>query len=253
MKPLAIVLVMASCLFSGVALAQNTNEVVESELRAFPWFDDQAPSSFKRVGESPAESAKTLNRGSLPPQAKSNWNWPQFPNWDFSWMNTLMWIGIGIGIAAIVFLLAWFFFKMESTSVKSRSTDGSNEELLQQRIKQLPFEFEENGRGDFRAMAGKAARSGDYGRATMLLFSHVLISLDQKGLIKLKKGKTNRQYLSELFPHRSLILYFEKIMIPFEDHFFGDHSIEAGRFNNCWKELDSFLNDVDKISQGAVL
>jgi hypothetical protein len=83
------------------------------------------------------------------------------------------------------------------------------------------------------------------------LFSHVLVSLDQKGHIRLRKGKTNRQYLRELRPYRPLANFYQRVMVPFEATFFGDHELEKQDFENCWIQLDQFQTDVDQISQVA--
>ena len=104
-------------------------------------------------------------------------------------------------------------------------------------------------KGDFQSLAGTAARAGDYGRATMLLFSHVLLTLDKKKLIQLKRGKTNRQYLKELKQYSSLKAFYEKIMVPFEDNFFGSHDIAIPVFEECWQELDSFHTNVAECSE----
>jgi len=105
--------------------------------------------------------------------------------------------------------------------------------------------------GDFRQLAQNAYASGDYRSAITYLFSHVLVSLDQRGLIRLRKGKTNRQYLSELRRHRSLADYYQHVMVPFEAAFFGNHDLEKKQFESCWNQLDSFLTGVNNTKQVA--
>ena len=112
---------------------------------------------------------------------------------------------------------------------------------LQESIQQLPFQVDVAS-GDFHQLAQQAYRSGDYHRAIMMLFSHVLVSLDQKGFVRLRKGKTNRQYLRELKGYTALPDYFGSVMIPFEAAFFGDHQLEKRDFEECWNGLPSFQN-----------
>ena len=38
--------------------------------------------------------------------------------------------------------------------------------------------------------------------------------------------ETNRQYMNEIRKHPELINYYERVMVPFEDSFFGDHEVD---------------------------
>ena len=115
-------------------------------------------------------------------------------------------------------------------------------------IQQLPFELDGDS-GDFRKAAHDEFLAGNYRKAMIYLFSHVLVSLDQQGHIRLRKGKTNRQYLNELRPYRSLANFYQRVMVPFEATFFGDHDLEKQDFEVCWNQLDDFHKDVDQTSQ----
>ena len=87
--------------------------------------------------------------------------------------------------------------------------------------------------------------------ALVFLFSHVLVTLDQAKLVRLQKGKTNRQYLRELSPSRPLIKYYGDVMVPFEQTFFGDYPITKDVFESCWQGLDDFQNEVDVARSNA--
>jgi hypothetical protein len=65
----------------------------------------------------------------------------------------------------------------------------------------------------------------------------------------LKKGKTNRQYLRELQSHSHLSQYFQRVMVPFEDAFFGDHPIQQPVFDANWSDLDGFQERVNQSLQ----
>jgi hypothetical protein len=70
-------------------------------------------------------------------------------------------------------------------------------------------------------------------------------------MIRLKKGKTNRQYLRELSGRRELSNYYSDVMLPFEASFFGDHEVESHQFQACWDELDQFEERLDAASGGT--
>jgi len=111
-------------------------------------------------------------------------------------------------------------------------------------IRHLPFEMDV-AKGDFRQQAQAAYQAGDFRKALIFLFSHVLVTLDQAKLVRLKKGKTNRQYLRELSDRPPLVGYYGDVMVPFEQTFFGDYPITKTVFDDCWKGLDDFQNTVN--------
>lgn len=158
-------------------------------------------------------------------------------------LSILMWGVAGIVAIALLAALIYYFVKAPARQ--------EEEELIPQRtmaesIEQLPFDIEVNQKGDFRSMAYQFYQQGDLRRATILLFSHVLVSLDQKGFIRLKKGKTNRQYLRELSPYQQLGRYYGQVMVRFEEAFFGDREIRQPDFESCWNGLEAFQAGIEK-------
>ena len=72
-------------------------------------------------------------------------------------------------------------------------------EFKPERIEALPFDLQGSAaKGDLLAMARQAYNANDFRSAAIYLYSHVLLSLDHFGWIRLTRGKTNRQYLREL-------------------------------------------------------
>ena len=67
-----------------------------------------------------------------------------------------------------------------------------------------------------------------------------LVELDKQGLIRLTKGKTNRQYLREVAAIDELRQILQRTMIAFEDVFFGNKDLTRAAFEECWRELDVF-------------
>ena len=92
-------------------------------------------------------------------------------------------------------------------------------------------------------MLGEARRhyrEGNYSEAIIYLFSHELVELDRFALIRIAKGKTNRQYLRELGPSPPLRPPLELTMTAFEDVFFGRRALDRAGFEACWNQLPVF-------------
>lgn len=218
-----------------------------------PWYDAEkqgvAPVKINSRPESSGSEHQSVP-DYVPPSSSSRWNTNGAAGTGAgtvggataanlgSFLSILVWIVAILIAIAMLGLLVWAVF-----GGKKREID--DDDLLPTRtmaesIKQLPFEIDESLSGDFRSLAYRYYQQGDLRRATILLFSHVLVSLDQKGFVRLKKGKTNRQYLRELNPHQMLSGYFGEVMVRFEEAFFGDREIERSSFESCWNRLDDF-------------
>ena len=83
-------------------------------------------------------------------------------------------------------------------------------------------------------------QAGNYTAAMIYLFSHQLVQLDRHHVIRLAKGKTNRQYLREVGSAEVLRHLVGQTLVAFEDVFFGHHDIDRGRFESCWSRLPEF-------------
>ena len=119
-------------------------------------------------------------------------------------------------------------------------------------------------RGNLLDEARRHWQEGDFAQAIIYLFSFQLVHLDKQQIIRLNKGKTNRQYLREIghgaaawatlaaapqveppapvFPQLRGRLQglVEQTMFVFEDVFFGNRALERARFEACWSRVDEF-------------
>jgi hypothetical protein len=83
-------------------------------------------------------------------------------------------------------------------------------------------------------------QAGNHTQAMLYLFSHQLVELDRHQIVRLAKGKTNRQYLREIGQGRALGQLIDQALVAFEDAFFGHHDIDRERFETCWSRLPEF-------------
>lgn len=251
---ISIAAVLIACSLGGsFATAQESVEIQDAfSKRNYPWYDKENDGA-KRIDFRERQKAVTQGRNLVPLKpptpATRNRAAGTTGRGALQGLSYLSWILIGVAVLTVFGVLIWAFLRMESRN-RDRSESPESKRSIEESIKQLPFDIEASG-GDFRSLAQRAYGSGDYRKAIIFLFSHVLVSLDQKNLIRLRKGKTNRQYLREIRPYRNLANYYQRVMVPFEATFFGEHELNQEDFENCWNQLDGFQTGIDQTVQVA--
>lgn len=151
-------------------------------------------------------------------------------------------------LIAVAGLLVWAFLRSETTSAQGASVVSASREV--DRVEQLPIALKRTG-GDFLAEARRLAGEGDYSEAILYLYSHLLVELDKHHVIRLAKGKTNRQYLRETRVRPALAEIVEPAMVAFEDVFFGHHRLERERFEQCAGQMAAFDAELVKVERAA--
>lgn len=215
-----------------------------------PWYD-RAQDSVRRVTvapEDPAEAAARDSQWVAKEKVRRQWTgW----NWNWNLGETMQWIVrvlVGLLILALIGLLIWAFLKVGPVSEPGVAGQLAADEQRthRTRVENLPFQLQ-GPDSDLLAEARRHYTAGNFRAAVIYLFSYKLVELDKRHVIRLTKGKTNRQYLREV--RRSiveLVPILERTMIAFEDVFFGDHNLERDDFEKCWNQLDEFVRLADR-------
>jgi hypothetical protein len=183
---------------------------------------------------------------------------PQTPKSSFSFNPGIFGIGSIFQLLAwllvlvIVALIAWLLIKAYASrdrAAQSAEGEDSDRDARTEidRVEALPFKINRN-TTDLLAEARRNYEAGNYAEAIIYLFSHELVLLDRNQLIRLTKGKTNRQYLREILPLPAIRRILAETMVAFEDVFFGNHGLDRERFEACWFKLDEFNR---LVQQGA--
>ena len=252
--PVGPAIVKWSCLVGTLWLAL-TVPVFGQQVDSMPWYDAESGNVVPVGGKDRNES--TLgDRNSVPVKQPAPKVTRTPNNWNFNWngvpelVTTLIWIGGGLLLMLIIGLAVWAFLKSRFGDSDELSDSAGPPRSIEESIKQLPLELQADG-GDFLQLAREAYRANNLARAVTLLFSHVLVQLDQRGAVRLKKGKTNRQYLSELRPYRSLAKYYTAVMVQFEKSFFGNHPVPRDEFEQNWNQLEVFERDLENTRWGT--
>jgi len=239
-----------SLIGGGIPQQDSAREVLEK--RNFPWYnptrDDVQPLEYR-----PRSTARSLDREQVPEGIEKE---PLDSNFRFRsgggnmlsdifnwWLYGLL----GLLFIVIACMLAWAFLKVEA-SRKGSETSGGQGRSLAESVKLLPFDLNLQ-LGDFRQLAEQAYRRGEFRNAMIYLFSHLLVTLDHAHLIRLRKGKTNRQYLTELAGYQEVQSYFGQVMKPFEETFYGDLNLTASEFEPCWSRLPEFQQQIELLDR----
>jgi hypothetical protein len=216
----------------------------------FPWYDADSD-SIRRIEVQTAEE----------PAAHRNSTWQAGPQQASTassramgassllagLLQTIIWGGLLLLLALVIAFLVRAFINAEpiqDDGLQRVVDDTRSEEDL---IESLPFDL---GRPQTNLL-GEARRhyeQGAYREAIIYLFSYQLVRLDQHHLIRLTRGKTNRQYLGEVASQPRLQKMLGRTMVAFEDVFFGEHNLDRERFEDCWFRLDDFHRRLDEVA-----
>ena len=192
----------------------------------FPWYDKQNDSA------KPVHVDVPWNVGSRP---KASWSLPGITFWEV--------VAIVV-LAIVVFGLVWLLIRAylnreelaavgDSTRVRQATVDDAA------RIEALPFQIRQRDI-DLLAEARRLYEQGNYSEAIVYFFSYQLVEMDRHQVIRLAKGKTNRQYLRDLRRQPMLQEIIERSMVAFEEVFFGGHELNRARFESVWHQLGQF-------------
>jgi hypothetical protein len=207
-----------------------------AERGAYPWYDAAGDGlAPRRLSVEPAP--KGPDRWAH----GRSWQWPRMRSWGSFWefIKYMVWLLLACFLAWLVYLFARVYWRREQ-----QEADRMRDRMQQlrgdaQRIERLPYDLATETL-DLRALAEQSYRQGHFDRAIVYLFSYLLVELDRAHLIRLARGKTNRQYLAELRRQADLKAIVEPAMVAFEDVFFGRRRLGRESFERCWSMLPAF-------------
>ncbi len=256
---LAAMLFGVCALAPSRALAQLSDEQASESVKntftgrtRYPFYD-RAKDDVRQLNVAPPAEDDSANR-------KSKWKakpaTPRTPRAGTSRYGSLLGTLLQVvGLTALVIfigVLAWLiataFLKNETTeTVVSKVIETSRDV---DRVEALPFHLRKP-TGDFLAEARRLYEAGNFSEAVIYYYSHLLVQLDRQHVIRLAKGKTNRQYLRETRSRPLLREILDRTMVAFEDVFFGHHELSRERFEECWRRLEEFHAELDRQERAA--
>lgn len=232
------------------ANADDANTATEAAKKAlngrtrFPWYD-AAKDDLRRIDVTAQRDDKNDNRNSQWETKSAPANTGPVTSSDFlralgEVVRVLIYLIIAALIVTAIVLLVRAFLRRE-TQVLINTGEKSEEDAKAEisRVENLPFQVP-TPKGDMLSEAERQYQAGNYDLAIIYLFSYELMRLDKAQVIRLTKGKTNRQYVREARSRPELAAILKNTMLAFEDVFFGHHSLERERFEECWREVETF-------------
>ena len=238
-------LILATGLLVPIAAAQSLtdDEAIEAGRNAlqarYPWYDAETDQAQRIDVEPPQDFANRHSRWEFQPPT---WSWPL---WLTRVIQVLLWIVAGSVLLAIVYFLVRAFVAYEEGSAAASARSVAITPGHAARVESLPFQVKRP-LADFLEEARRHYDAGRFGEAIIYLYSYQLVELDKHQVIRLAKGKTNRQYLREMRRRSGLSELLERTMVAFEDVFFGNHRLERRQFESCWEGLDQFHQQLEQ-------
>lgn len=217
----------------------------------FPWYD-RRQDDVRRLNAVPRKPVP--NRGDKwASQPASPAATTTSPGWNFDWFGpVLQWTGLTVLVlllGLIAYLVATSLLSEEvSESAALRKIVETRRDA--DRVEALPFHVRAAS-GDFLAEARRLYQAGQYSEAIVYLFSWELVQLDKHHVIRLTKGKTNRQYLREARHRPSLAAVLNQTMLAFEDAFFGRKVLSREAFEQAWSQVTGFQAELQNLEQAA--
>ncbi len=193
--------------------------------REYPWYDS-ASDGVRRIDVSEPWFWDWLDL-----------NWLSWPGSLLEWIAWILIVGL-LGLVIFILLRACLSGR-RGGAITVAQVGGPSEADQLERIESLPFPVKAANL-DLLAEARRYYRQANYGEAIKYLFSYQLVRLDQYQIIRLTRGKTNRQYLREVGRQGPIQILLERTMVTFEDFFFGNQVIGRDRFEWCWTRLEKF-------------
>jgi len=254
----ALVCLLLLSFIPALANAQESSEAdraVEEageslrESGTYPWYDasQDGVKPIPLATSSEADSANRNSKWTAQPSAATPGRLPRF-----SFLGGLLnWLGITLLIvflAVIAWLITKAFLRDEISEGVARKVIETSRDV--DRVEALPFKLRKP-TGNFLDEARRLYEAGDYSEAIIYFFSYQLVELDRHHLIRLAKGKTNRQYLREVRPRPNLHQILGITIIAFEDAFFGRKTLTREQFEQCWSRLGEFQAELDRLERAA--
>lgn len=208
--------------------------------KSYPWYDSSKDAARPLLTPKPAAPPKPAKPGPAARTTRAS-----FSGFG-AVLQVLGWIALAALITVIILLAARAFVSREVTETQARRVVQTLKQA--DKVEHLPVQVQAD-EGDFLATARRHYEAGNYSQAIIYLFSYQLLQLDHHQIIRLAKGKTNRQYLRETKRRPELRGLLESTMVAFEDVFFGKHALDRARFEACWNELPAFQHQLQQ--QGA--
>jgi hypothetical protein len=148
-----------------------------------------------------------------------------------------------IAYVLIIGIVAWILFyilKNISSDLKLRKTqvEKSNAEAPIENIEEV----------DLQSLLERARAERDFRLAIRLYYLILLKKLNEDGVIRWKKDKTNRDYLSELFAREYYFEEMSRLTVSYEQVWYGERLLTETTFQKLAAGFETVYQKINTVS-----
>lgn len=231
--------------FAGIDDPVESGRGALGESGNFPWYDAKADDVRPVTGRRDVKAMKGSSGSERGREGEERERGRSLrvrsPSGLFAGGEIVAWIVVGLIIAALVGAILYAILQgdgLERKGKTAKESAGVDLEALPVPVAAVD--------SDLLAEARRLYERGEFSGAMIYLYSHVLLRLDRGHLIRLAKGKTNRQYLREVRARPTVASFFESAMHAFEAAFFGRRELPRDEFETTWRGIDDFHRSIDE-------
>ncbi len=254
--PVVWLVVLVSCFLAAgtnvLAQAPKTNDqqgIRESLQRmgSLPWYNEEtdgvAPVEVEsRIDDSSNRDSRwnpKARRAKVPKPSSTTTTPTNTSFWQLlvgNFPTIIEWVLLAGFVLLVVGIILFALLKMDYSAtgkekIASKKADLEADSAELARLENLPMPVRTES-GDFLAEADRLRGLGRLDEAIIYLFGHRLLQLDRSHVIRLSRGKTNRQYLAELRSKTELQGVLRNTVDLFEQSFFGKYRLSEGSFDS---------------------
>ena len=168
---------------------------------------------------------------------------------SFGWLRTvaevLFWTLVGAAVLALVGALFWALRQTARGGV-GKDKEKKARQDRERRLEALAPEARERV-DDLRTAAENALAAGDLRLALVYFFSWLIVESDKRGLLRARRGKTNREYWLELVVNPGVQTIYKATMDAFERVYFGGRTISREEFDDVWRLREPFVAAMERL------
>ena len=168
---------------------------------------------------------------------------------SFGWLRTvaevLFWTLVGAAVLALVGAIFWALRQTARGGVGKEKEKKARQDR-ERRLEALAPEARERV-DDLGTAAENALAAGDLRLALIFFFSWLIVESDKRGLLRARRGKTNREYWLELVVNPGVRTIYKATMDAFERVYFGGRTISREEFDDVWRLREPFVAAMERL------
>ena len=159
--------------------------------------------------------------------------------------EVLFWTLVGAAVLAFVAATIWALRQGALGGVGKDKAKKARQDR-ERRLEAIAPEARERV-DDLGTAAENALAAGDLRLALVYFFSWLIVESDKRGLLRARRGKTNREYWLELAVNPGVRTIYKATMDAFERVYFGGQTISREEFDDVWRLREPFVAAMERL------